>query len=54
MSWLSCLRRLWCGHAAVDYLGLVQLPDGFHVKGRCLACGKVAVGKAAITTRAGA
>lgn len=43
------LVRILCRHPPpFDYIGLVQLPSGFHVHGRCCRCGKERVGKCAL------
>lgn len=48
MSWVfRKLREMACNHSPV-YLGIVMTMRGPCIKGRCVYCGKEAVGKCAV------
>lgn len=45
---IRLLRRLFCSHRAESYIGLMQLPDSFHIAMMCDRCRRVDIGRGAI------
>jgi len=48
MRLINLLRQLLCSHRAESYVGLMQLPDGFHIATMCDRCRHVRIGHGAI------